>query len=83
MSELIKVYSLEIKDLKSINQDLIEKNKTMANRIKNQKRSILRLKKFINNLRNNTLNINEDISDDWDCIDEDIDTNNTDEQVYL
>jgi len=72
MDELNKVFNLEIKDLKLINKDLIEKNKTMSNRIKNQKRSILRLKKIINTLRTNSIISNqiEDISDNWDCIDE-------------
>ena len=58
--------------------DLFEKRKHLT-----QKVILRQQKKFINNLRNNTLNINEDISDDWDCIDENIDTNNTTEQVYL
>lgn len=82
MNELIKVLNLELSDLKSTNQDLIEKNQTMAKRIKNQKRTILRLKKLINTLRSNNINITDDISDNWDCIEEDIDTKTT-EQDYL
>ena len=82
MNELIKVLNLELSDLKSTNQDLIEKNQTMAKRIKNQKRTILRLKKLINTLRSNNINITDDISDNWDCIEEDIDTKTT-KQDYL
>ena len=67
MSDLINIYKLEIVNLKETNKKLIEKNKIFYGRTKNQKRSILRLKKLISLLRKS----NEDnISDDWDCIDE-------------
>ena len=67
MSDLINTYKLEIVNLKETNKKLIEKNKIFYGRTKNQKRSILRLKKLISLLRKT----NEDnISDDWDCIDE-------------
>ena len=67
MSDLINTYKLEIVNLKETNKKLIEKNKIFYGRTKNQKRTILRLKKLISVLRKS----NEDnISDDWDCIDE-------------
>jgi hypothetical protein len=66
MSELINTYKLEIEDLKSINEKLIEKNKIFYGRTKNQKRTILRLKQLISELRKSK---KETISDDWDCID--------------
>ena len=67
MSELINTYKLEIEDLKSINEKLIEKNKIFYSKNKNQKRNILRLKKLISELRQSK---KETISDSWDCIDE-------------
>ena len=67
MSDLINTYKLEIVNLKETNKKLIEKNKIFYGRTKNQKRTILRLKKLISELRKS----NEDIiSNDWDCIDE-------------
>ena len=67
MSELINTYQMEIENLKSINKKLIEKNKVFYSKNKNQKRTILRLKKLISKLRQAK---KENISDDWDCIDE-------------
>ena len=67
MSELINTYKMENEHLKSINDTLIEKNKIFYGRTKNQKRTILRLKKLISELRQSK---QETISDDWDCIDE-------------
>ena len=67
MRELINTYKLEIEDLKSINEKLIEKNKIFYSKNKNQKRNILRLKKLISELRQSK---KETISDSWDCIDE-------------
>ena len=67
MSELINIYKMEIEDLKLKNQTLIEKNKIFYRRTKNQKRTILRLKKLISELRQYK---KENISDDWDCLDE-------------
>ena len=67
MSELINTYKMEIDDLKTINEKLIEKNKIFYCRSKNQKRTILRLKKLISKLRHSK---KENISDGWDCLDE-------------
>ena len=69
MSELINTYKLEIEDLKYSNEKLIEKNKIFYSRSKNQKRTILRLKKLINELRKPS---KETIDDNWDCIDDDL-----------
>jgi len=66
MSELINIYKMEIEDLKETNNKLIEKNKIFYCRSKNQKRTILRLKKLISKLRHSK---KENISDGWDCID--------------
>ena len=65
MSELNNTYKLIIEDLNLQNKLLIEKNIIAYKKNKNQKRTILRFKKIISNLRN----INEEISDNWDCID--------------
>ena len=67
MSELINIYKLENEELKETNNKLIEKNKIFYGRTKNQKRTILRLKKLIAELRTSN---KETISDGWDCIDE-------------
>lgn len=67
MSELINTYKLEIENLKEFNKKLIEKNKVFYGRNKNQKRTILRLKKLIAELRQSN---KDNISDGWDCIDE-------------
>ena len=67
MTELINTYKMENENLKTINDKLIEKNKIFYERTKNQKRTILRLKKLISELRQSK---QETISDDWDCIDE-------------
>ena len=67
MTELINTYKMENENLKTINVKLIEKNKIFYERTKNQKRTILRLKKLISELRQSK---QETISDDWDCIDE-------------
>ena len=67
MSELINTYKMEIDDLKTINEKLIEKNKIFYGRTKNQKRTIIRLKKLISELRQSK---KETISDGWDCLDE-------------
>jgi len=67
MSELINTYKMEIQNLKLINKTLIEKNKIFYGKTKNQKRTILRLKKLISELRQSK---KETISDDWDCLDD-------------
>jgi hypothetical protein len=67
MSDLINTYKLEIDNLKEINKKLIKKTKLFYGRTKNQKRTILRLKKLIADLRKST---KDNISDGWDCIDE-------------
>lgn len=67
MSELINTYKLEIEDLKETNKKLIEKNKIFYCRTKNQKRTILRLKKLIVELRQSK---KDTISDGWDCIED-------------
>jgi hypothetical protein len=67
MSELINIYKLENENLKETNKKLIQKNKLFYGRSKNQKRTILRLKKLISELRTSN---KDNISDDWDCIDE-------------
>jgi hypothetical protein len=67
MNELINTYKMENENLKTINVKLIETNKIFYKRTKNQKRTILRLKKLISELRQSKT---ETISDDWDCIDE-------------
>jgi hypothetical protein len=58
---------MENENLKTTNSNLIEKNKIFYGRTKNQKRTILRLKKLIFELRQSK---KETISDDWDCLDE-------------
>ena len=67
MNELINTYKMENENLKTINVKLIKKNKIFYERTKNQKRTILRLKKLISELRQSK---QETIRDDWDCIDE-------------
>ncbi len=67
MTELINTYKMENETLKTINDKLIETNKIFYKRTKNQKRSILRLKKLISELRQSNT---ETISDEWDCLDE-------------
>ena len=70
MSELINTYKLEIENLKSTNEKIIAKNKIFYSRTKNQKRTILRLKKLISELRKPS---KETIDDNWDCIESDDD----------
>ena len=67
MSELINTYKLAIDNLKEINKKLINKKNLFYIRTKNQKRTILRLKKLIADLRQST---KDNISDGWDCINE-------------
>ena len=72
MTELMETLKLEIESLKSEKETLIHKNKVIYNTNKNQKRSILRLKKIINKLRTpNELNeLNELNTEEWELMPE-------------